>query len=226
MNSTIYVILTTYKRQELAVKTIKGVVDWARYSDGIHWIVCDDGSGDDYMSPLFEAIGGRLAGVVEGNRHGVGYMMNRAIEQVQALGGQLMFFLEDDWELRTEHDFSLDASILLNDHSVGMVRYGYLSPGLNATLVANSNKLYWKVEPNGYQYRFTGHPSLRHIRFHQAYGMYAEGLTPGQTELDFCARVNAGRVYDPCIYITAYQPYGIFHHIGAESLGNIEPERK
>ena len=223
MNSTIYAILTTYKRQELALKTIKGVLDWAVYPE-IKWIVCDDGSGDDYLNPIYELIGDRLAGSVAGNRHGVGYMMNRAIEQVQTLDGQLMLFLEDDWELRATSDFNQDAQVLLNDVSVGMIRYGYLSPGLTATLLANNNKLYWKVENNGFQYRFTGHPSLRHIRFHQAYGMYAEGLTPGQTELDFCAKVNAGHVYDPCIYITAYQAFGIFHHIGAESLGIVAPE--
>lgn len=223
--SLIYAILTTYKRQKLALRTIKGVKDFAQYSDGFKWILCDDGSGDDYLNPLLELVGSDLAGVVEGNRHGVGYMMNRAIEQVKTIGGQLMLFLEDDWELRETVPFDIDASVLLDESTTGMIRYGYLSPGLQATLVPYKNQLYWRADNNGYQYRFTGHPSLRHIRFHQSYGLYAEGITPGQTELDFCAKVNAGRVYDPCVLIPAYRPYGVFHHIGSESLGNIEPTK-
>ena len=151
-------------------------------------------------------------------------MSNEAIEYVKAQGDTLMIFLEDDWELRQSLDIRLTVSLLQKTPTVGLVRWGYMSVGLKASLLSAVDQLWWTVEPNGYTYRYTGHPSLRHLRFHEQYGMFSVGYSPGKNELDMCAKVNK-KPNGPSIVIpTDIGTLGFFAHIGAESLADKEPD--
>lgn len=219
----IWIILTTYTRLEMAKKTIVGLKENFRY-DNIGWIIADDGSGDEYVKELKDTIGYSYSiDIVNGARKGVGHNMNIALHKVfDDRKANLILMMEDDWFLANPLDVVPYVKLLLENNDAGMVRFGYAAAGLKAELVSEQHKLLWKLLPNGETYRFTGHPSLRHRRFHDQYGYYKEGLAPGWTELDMCAKVNAKD--GPKIYIPyEFTQWGAFGHIGAESLADVEP---
>jgi len=235
MRTPIFVIMTTYNRQSVAVRTVQAMLQNLQYPDGeLRWIICDDGSSDEhYLDPIVTLLTKTerddifLQGLVNGKRRGVGWMMNTAIRLVkETFGGQLLMILEDDWELVRPLDISPYADLLVSHVDMGMVRLGYLSPNINATIISRNDRLWWKIEPNGETYRYSGHPSVRHIRFHEVYGLFDEGLPPGYTELSMCGKVNA-KPNGPAILIPIEyeQRWGFFHHIGSESLADVAPER-
>jgi hypothetical protein len=221
----IWIILTTYKRLDIATKTIQGLKENFRY-DNIGWIITDDGSGPDHLNHLVSVVGpSYTVFTYDGNRKGVGHNMNWALHKVfDDLGGSLILMMEDDWYLEKPFDVEPYTKVLLNNPNAGMIRFGYAAAGLEAELVSMNDRLLWDLHRNSYTYRFTGHPSLRHKRFHETYGYYAEGLAPGLTELDMCAKVNAKD--GPRIYIPyEFNQWGAFGHIGSESLADVEPEK-
>lgn len=224
MDQEICILLTTYQRTEMALKTIIGIQNYLKYSN-LSWYVSDDGSGSDHNKKVLSAIHpSYTVRVFNSARHGVGHGMNYCLRKIFAEITPLVLVMEDDWYLDKPFDIKPYASFLLKDSTAGMVRFGYLSPGIAGDLISAENKLMWKIRPNGYQYRFAGHPSLRHSRFHQIYGYYDEGLSPGQTELSMCGKVNA-RPNGPGIYFPAEcNAWGFWGHIGAESLADVNPE--
>jgi len=218
----VFILLTTYNRLELCLRTVRGIKDNLRWQN-LGFIVCDDGSGQEYVDRIVEEIGHvNHLWVYNGNRKGVGHNMNVGLEHIWGVGGNLVMTFEDDWLLEKPLDMTPYVNTLLKHPEHAMIRLGYLTPGLQATLISEENYLYWKLDNNGYQYRFTGHPSIRTKNFFTYYGMYAEGLTPGQTELDMCAKTNSRS--GPNILIPADSGwYGFFAHIGGVSMANVEP---
>lgn len=216
----VYIILTTYKRTSFALRTIKAIKDNLQWPN-LGWLVCDDHSEGDHVDKLVKEIGQtNHLWVYDSRRRGVGHSMNTALQHVWELGWDLVIMMEDDWVLDKPMDLTPYVNTLLNHDRYGLIRFGYLSPGLSATLISEEGRLYWQLENRGYTYNFTGHPSLRHRRFHDIYGYYDEGLTPGQTELSLCGKVNAKN--GPSILIPADSGwYGFFYHIGAESLADM-----
>jgi len=216
----VWVLLTTYQRLDTALKTIDGIKTNLRY-DNIGWIVTDDGSGDNYLETLVRAIGPSYSvHTYNGNRKGVGHNMNWGLNKIWELDGEYVLMMEDDWYLEKPLDFIPYVRLLENPH-FGMIRMGYLSAGLQAQLISEEGKLWWEFEKNNYQYIFTGHASLRHKRFHEIYGYYKEGLTPGFTELDMCAKFNA-KDGPSIVFPAEYNNWGVFSHIGTRSLADTE----
>lgn len=228
-NPPVYIILTTYKREDCAVKTIQALKKNLIY-DNLGWFVVDDGSPEGYLERLLDEIGpsnGKFS--YNSNRRGVGHGMNTALRSLWDMGVELILMMEDDWEL--ENPLHLDAYVktLMDYPENGMIRFGYLSYDLLGYSVSYEGELYWRLENNGTTYRFTGHPSLRHKRFHDknlgGCGLYEEGLTPGMTELSMCGKSNT-RTNSNILYPARCGLWGFFAHIGAEHLGNVEPEVK
>lgn len=218
----ICVLLTTYKRTEYAVRTIEAVkknLQWPQ----VWWYISDDGSPPEHTHLLQQAIGSSYnIRVFNSNRQGVGYGMNMCLSDIFA-STDLVLVLEDDWELVSPLDLRPYVNLLMNQATYGMVRFGYLSAGLTGTTVSEEGRLFWKLTSSNDQYRFTGHPGLRHKRFHEIYGYYDEGLAPGNTELSMCGKVNA-KIDGPAIlYPAECGAWGFFGHIGTESLANLEP---
>ena len=230
MREPIYIILTTYKRTLEALKTVEAFKKFALYEEGqFKWIISDDGSGDEHITKIVSKINEdshplhSLVYVYNSNRKGVGDGMNHCLKWVKEQGGKLVITLEDDWVLYRQYNFSPLADLLVTHNDVGMIRLGYVSPGISANLISLSNLLWWDVLANGYTYRYTGHPALKHVRLYDYYGYYKEGLPPGQTELYMCGNVNSKA--GPKILIPVYfdTQWGIFHHIGSQSLADMEP---
>lgn len=217
----IWILLTTYKRTEIAIKTIRGIKENFLWGN-IGWIVTDDGTGGDHLSTLVNEIGGSYAvASYDGARKGVGHNMNWGLRKIWEMGAELTLMLEDDWYLDKPFDPTPHVNLLMNNPDAGMIRFGYLSEGLLADVVSKENRLWLKFRQNGYQYIYAGHASLRHKRFHQKVDMFSEGLAPGWNELDFCDKYNK-TPHAPSIYWDlTYGNIGPFHHIGSESLADV-----
>lgn len=220
--SPIWILLTTYTRTDIAIKTIRGIKDNFQYSN-IGWCITDDSTGGEHIQKLKNEIGGSYSIVVYDNeKHlGVGHNMNWGLRKIWEMGADLVLRLEDDWLLEKPFDPTSCVNLLMNNADMGMIRLGYLSYGLQADLISREDRLWWAFRNTGYTYTYAGHAALVHKRFHQAVGMYSEGLRPGDNELDFCAKFNATVNAPKIVWPADYGNIGPFIHIGAESLADI-----
>ena len=222
MVEPIHVIITTYRRTDLAIKTILGIKENFHWPN-LLWTITDDGSEEEDIQLLINTISPQPVFNVFRNHHkGTGHNMNVALQDVWRAGGNLTLMMEDDWVIEKPMDVDPYVRVLLDHPEYGMIRFGYISPGISGVLIKVEGRLYWRLEKNQDQYRYVGHPSLRNKAFYNAYGKYAEGLTPGATELHMCGIVNS--IDGPKILIPADGGwYGFFAHIGASSLADIQP---
>lgn len=219
----VYIILTTYRRTQIALRTIEGLKNNLSYQN-LGWIITDDGSDIEDLDKLIDAIGRtNHLKVFLNKRHGTGHNMNTALQHVWDIGGSLTLMMEDDWLLEKPMDLTPYVDVLTKHPEHGMIRFGYIAAGLSGELINEEGRFYWKLRKDGYMYNYTGHPALRNKAFYDAYGKYTEGLAPGATELAMCGAVNSRP--GPNILLPADSGwYGFFAHIGAESLADIQPE--
>lgn len=203
------------------MKTIQGIKQnlvWPQ----LWWKISDDGSSKEHIRAVVDAIGPTYnVDVFDSARRGVGFGMNRCLQSIFETT-ELVLVMEDDWELRSPLIMSPYVRALTEHTENGMIRFGYLSPNLLGYLFSQEERLFWRLERNEETYRFTGHPSLRHRRFHEAYGWYDEGRPPGLTELSMCGKVNQ-KPGPNILYPADCGSMGFFAHIGGESLADMEP---
>ena len=213
----ITVILQTFKRTDVALRTIVAARRNLHYGGPLYWYVADDGSPVEHVNAVLEAVGGDLL-AYHSARRGYGGNANdawSAVDQVSAL----TLWLEDDWELRQPLDLYRYACLLMETHEVGMVRLGVLNLDMRGRSWAHGGAVYWKLDREPHLEGtpvFTGHPSLRHRRYRQVYGDYPEGLLPGETELAYAYQFRQGPPDAPAIVWPAdYPAMGFFGHIGS-----------
>lgn len=219
MAEPITIILLTYQRTDYAVKTIESACRYLTYPD-LRWYIADDGSDPEHVRRLERALdesGAHLIGTYS-KRHSYGASANTGITAA-SYQGNLMLFLEDDWELTRPVDLWAYASLLMEDESVGMVRMGYLNNGISGTLMGHRGRLYWQLDDTKGRmhsaYAFAGHPSLRHSRFHNMWGLYPEGLQPGETEIGMANLWHSTTTGPHIVWPVEMSQWGPWGHIGA-----------
>lgn len=215
---SVSILIITYKRTAIALRTISGLQQHLQYSGPLHWHIADDGSNVEHIEALHNAIGNCT--LTNSKRQGVGVSMNLGMTECFN-HSDFILWLEDDWYL--EQPFNLDehVKLLTNNVDLGMVQLGYISPGIKGELISAEGLLWWRLA-KGPQYTFTGHAALRHRRFFEAYGFYKPGLAPGYTELYMCGTFNGKQ--GPDIVVPAWTGiWGVFSHIGSESLKDVQP---
>lgn len=216
MAEPIVVILQTYKRTDVALRTIAAAREYLRYTD-LRWYVADDGSPDAHVDAVLAALADAPLVGYHSERRGYGGNANTAWDQADAMSA-LTFWLEDDWELRQPLDLYPYACLLMETDAIGMVRLGCLNLDIRGRTWAHGSLVYWTLDHAPHidgTPVFTGHPSLRHRRYRQAYGSYPTGLTPGDTELAYAWQFRIGPQDGPGIVWPAdYQALGYFGHIG------------
>lgn len=220
------ILLITYKRYELALRTIKGVCRNLYYMGPLHWHIADDGSGGGHVLALQNALKeyapASTVTISNTQRAGVGRSMN--VGQAECWKrSDYVLWLEDDWELYQPLDLAPCVRVLRECQDIGMIRLGYMQVNLAGTLRAGAGHLWWRLSWESEDpYIFAGHAALRHRRFIDAYGPYPEGLTPGDTEAAFAHHIN--QVRGPAVlwpgWIGCWGPFG---HNGAESLAGVVP---
>lgn len=218
MSEPIVVVLQTYRRTDCALRTITAARANLRYGGDLLWYIADDGSPEAHVNAVMDALDG--AHIIGGHSDRLGYggTANRAIQAAESESA-LLFFLEDDWELREPLDIYPYAALLMESREIGMVRLGNLNLDIRARTWGHNGLLYWKLDREPHIEGtpvFTGHPSLRHRRYREAYGDYPVGLTPGETELAYAWQFRIGSPDAPGIVWPAdYPSGGLFAHIGS-----------
>lgn len=208
----ITIILQTYKRTEYALRTIAAARQHLRYQGDLRWYVADDGSPAEHWDAILDALDQKVAGT-HSYRQGYGANANAAW---LAADSALTFWLEDDFMLTQPLDLTPHAYTLMDSPAVGMVRLGYIDGERLQPAQDFAGRRYHTLArdwPDTSFYAFTGHPSLRHSRYRDAYGDYPTGLTPGDTELAYAYQYRIGD--GPLIvWPEGYPEQGYFHHIG------------
>lgn len=96
-----------------------------------------------------------------------------------------------------------------------MIRLGGLAVG-NTVEIVGYNGVHYLNYLRGRQYCYSGNPHLRHRRFSEAYGMFAEDRNPGDIELAMDASFQA-KTDGPMIWRPADIPgWGIIGHMGTD----------
>lgn len=209
----ILIILQTYERTAYALETIRAAKANLRYPLPLKWFVTDDGSRPDHVREIESEIGGESLIGKFSQRVSYGTCGNQAWKFASHNGFGLTLWLEDDWKLRQPLDLALYAAVLEQNQDVGMVRLGRIPPWLDCHTDAYNGAVYlW------YQfttpYAFSGNPSLRHRRFHEAYGDYPEREQPGETERIYEAHVREIKDGPKILAPVDLGTYGAFQHIG------------
>lgn len=210
----ITIILQTYRRTEYALRTIAAAHELLHYTGPMYWYVADDGSPIEHGKAIYELIehlpvfGGHWA------RRGYGANANAAWD---AAPSDLTFWLEDDFVLTQPLDLTPHAYALMDAPALGMIRLGYINGAMLEPAQSFAGRRYHTIPrdwPDTSFYAFTGHPSLRHRRYREAYGDYPVGLGPGDTELAYAYqyRVGSGPLI---VWPEGYPPEGAWAHIGA-----------
>ena len=216
MAEPITIILLTWQRTDVALRTIAAARQYLRYGGDLRWYVADDGSRAEHYQAVLDAVGDDIWGHHTARR-GYGANANAAWRAADQRS-RLTLWLEDDWELTRPLDLYPYAALLMETHEVGMVRLGNLNLDIRGRTWAHGGQVYWKLDKEPHIEGtpvFTGHPSLRHRRYRDAYGDYPEGLGPGDTELAYAWQFRVGSQDAPAIVWPAeYPPQGFFGHIG------------
>lgn len=217
MTEPIVIILQTFKRTDVALRTIAAARANLRYGGNLLWYVADDGSPREHVETVLEAVGGDLWGW-HSERLYYGGNCNRAWAAANEHSA-LTFWLEDDWELQQPLDLYPYAALLMESHEVGMVRLGNLNLDMRARTWAHGGHVYWKLDREPHIEGtpvFAGHPSLRHRRYLDAYGYYPVIPNPGETELAYAYQFRQGSPDAPGIVWPADIGSGnLFGHIGS-----------
>lgn len=221
----VWILLTTYRRTAEALQTVRAIKEKLLWSN-LGWYVSDDGSSTEHVKAIFSEIGPEYATrFYNSERRGVGHGMNHCLKDIFTNLSPLVLLTEDDWLLHSPLDLTPYVNTLMNHEEHSHIRFGYLSPNLLGYLISEEGKLFWRIEPNLETYRAVGHSRLLHARFHNFYGWYDEGLAPGMSELSLAGKVNQKSGGPTILYPAECGAYGFFHHIGSESLADIQPVR-
>lgn len=217
MAEPIVIVLQTWERTEYAVRTIRAARKHLRYED-LRWYVADDGSRAEHLDVVLSELSGANLIGWHSERRGYGGNANEAwrnVDRVSPLSG----WLEDDWELTAPLDLYPYAALLMEREEIGMVRLGVLNLDIRGRTWGHNGELYWTLDKQPHHEGtpvFTGHPSLRHRRYRDVYGLYPEGLGPGDTELAYAYQYRWGPQSAPgIVWPASYPPGGLFGHIGA-----------
>ncbi len=208
----ITVILQTYRRTDYALATIAAARELLHYQGDLHWYVADDGSPIEHVFAVWDALSD-LGVSGHTQRRGYGGNANAAWDAAQSA---LTLWLEDDFALQQPLDLTPHAYALMDSEQLGMIRLGYIYGERLEPAREFAGRRYHTIPrdwPDTSFYAFTGHPSLRHRRYREAYGDYQEGLGPGDTELSYAYQYRMGD--GPLIVWPEGFPYeGTWSHIG------------
>ena len=207
----VIVLLITFERTEVALTTIRGIKERIRYPN-LGWHIADDGSNGNHIKTLANEIGPEYEiSTSNTGGHSVGKSMNEGVARCLERA-DIWLHWEDDWYPNMEIDLLPCVELLQQNEEIGMIRLGRLSTDLHGKTIVGGDRLWWQLDKDKQLWTWVGHAAVRHRRFHDAYGIYPEGLTPGKTELGMQSNVMYKK--GPEIVWPAWLRYDICDHIG------------
>lgn len=210
-------ILITFQRTAYALRTVGSVLKNLSGCE-LKWYVSDDGSPDAHHEAVLNSIVSQGGDLIGAHNLAVTYGAGANLGLAEASKiSPLTLWLEDDWVLEAPLDVTRYLRTLIDCPEYAMIRLGYLNLGMYGKTVSCSDTLYWFLNRGVGQYVYTGHPSLRHSRFHAVYGPMPEGLNPGETELKMSGRFSENKG-PGILYPVENGVWGPFVHIGTERV--------
>lgn len=220
----ICMVLLTYERTNMALRTIQGITDHLNYPKELRaWYIADDGSRPEHYGHLIELVsknGEMLHGFHnQKSRPGTtfcGEGWNTAVHRGHQFA-PILLWLEDDWELQHDLDIRPYVRMLLERTDVGLVRLGHMAVNSEVKIVGH-NGIHYLEYMRTTAYAYAGNPLLRHVRFAQHYGIFDTEANPGDVELHYDQKYR--EMSDgPAIWRPAgLEPWGVFGHIGQERM--------
>jgi hypothetical protein len=213
----IIICLLTYKRTQYTIPCVESICQGLKYSGELGWYIADDGSGDDHMSEIFQAIHNNDHHFIgwHSERIGPGPSWSKACQYaLQAY--DYIFWLEDDWTCRYDVNIDPYIRLLIERQDVGMVRLGRMAVGLEMTAVGHNGIHYMDISKKT-PYCYSGNPSIRHRRHFDAYGFYSgdPAVGPGDNEIYHDQRVRSKD--GPAVWWPVdIGGWGAFDHIGTD----------
>lgn len=192
----IAIVMVTYKRTALAVETVRSFSELLGYPKELRqFYIADDGSPFEHVQAILDELnlhGETLCGyhnekLGEGFHAGRGW--NKGLLTAHKIS-PIILWLEDDWQLRINLDIRPYVRLLIEREDIGLVRLGHLAVG-NRVRIEGYDGIHYLEYLKGDQYCYSGNPHLRHQRFSEAYGMFAEDGNPGEMELAMDAAFQA-----------------------------------
>ncbi len=104
----------------------------------------------------------------------------------------LIFYLQDDWEMREPLDLEKDANFLI-ESDYDMIRYRYCHPQRDKISLVSKELNLYNVHHNVHNL-YSDQPHLKKISFHEKYGYFPEstwkGYDSGDCEMGFNGRLR------------------------------------
>lgn len=217
--------LLTKDRTDYAVATVKNCLDKLKYEGQLMWYITDGGSSLLHYDLVKNVIPEHM--ILGTQSHGLspGEGWNIGLKYIFENGIEIYLRLEDDMVLKETMDITTWVKLLMSEWLVGMVRLGQIVIDLNFhtkkfrtyTHVGYTEEVYFVVH-HDCPYAFSGHPALIHKRFHDVYGYYQTGLTPGETEVAMDNQVRQ-KIGPNIVFpwdMGKYGTWGNWDHIGKD----------
>jgi len=213
------IILITYLRTEMAVRTIKGIADKLDYpKELLSWYIADDGSPSKHMAEIFKTIsdsGMKLAGyhnqkLQPGFLCGVGW--NLAIRKAHQISDYIML-LEDDWVLKNTMDIRPYMWMLKETPTVGIARLSGLTTDNIVKVMVHRGTHYLQYLRQA-PFCYSGNPHIRHLRFTEYYGFYDTDKSPGDIEVYYDGKFRWMKGGPEIWRPAELSAWGPFDHIG------------
>lgn len=209
----VVVLLLTKGRVPYTLRAIHSIEAHFQY-DNFSYYVADGGSRPEEhreVISLLEDYGAEWRGHSQNTSAGDNW--NRGIEEIfKDMSQSIYLRLENDFELGESLDPTPYVELLRDLANVGCIRLGLLPIKLDIHTIGYGGRIYQHIRKSQ-QYVWSGNPCLVHRRFHEYYGYFQKGLTPGDSELsldDKVRRKDGPYVWRP----NNLGDYGPFKHIG------------
>ena len=200
------VLVCTFDRYDTLARTLESVREKLAYRGRLRVHIADDGSPDGYVARALEWVAHNTDWEATSSvtaRRGWGANVNAALAMIET---EYIYLTEDDYVLTRTLDLTPYVALLETERQLGMVRFGIAAHELVCALceadisawlpnyregVGQPGKLgYWRVDRRLSRgcYKYSNRPHLKHRRFHEHYGGYAEGVGLARTEHEFNER--------------------------------------
>lgn len=222
----IAILLLTYKRTEMALRTVETTIQNLHYpKELLSFYVADDGSDVKHVAAINSKIqmSGmnllgyhnerlRYPGQEDTHNAGIGYNKGLGICHQHT---DFVLVLEDDWELDERLDLERYVKVMQEREEIGIMTFRILSTGADVHTVGHNGEIFLRYDRTT-QYAYSGNPHIRHARYTKAYGWFAEDRNPGLMELhqdDQYRLADAGpEIWRPL----AISQWGAWKHVGSE----------
>lgn len=209
--------IPAYNRPNTIRITVEKLLTNLKYDGRIHILVSEDGDIGKTEEALAEYDQYGVVTVISGAGRGLGVNLNTILSIARGRKFEFIMNMDDDHWLEKPLDITPHVKHLMEDEEAGWIRFYGIG---HHNYVGDLRGRYWYVRWNSPElYIPSFRPHLKHIRFHDHFGNYPEGLKLGATEEGFChkcrdiAREKGGpKVLVPLMYDLDWS-----HGVGTES---------